>query len=309
MADSTARSRCGRRLRMNRPRAFKLPETPLILAGALGGPLIIFGYTPLRNALTLASQDTESTASELYQAVFRDGFSSAWVGGMVAAVPACPQFCMMGPFFHMAKELFGSNALAVFSSALCETAISYSSQSRNAQMAYNQEQLEAESGKQVPLAPPLRPFGPGVTPHFLRNIVAMSGIRILSGPCQQVMGRLPCLQLVPEAINQLLGDLVASLGAAVFSMPLNQLFNFAVTSPEYLAAHGNPFACTALALQFLDETYLIRNSDGHLIGLSPVILRDLFLRMVYVALLFASFAAIERIAKAMWKEIGAKHEE
>lgn len=273
----------------------------MILAGALGGPLIIFGYTPLRNALTLASQDTESTALELYQAVFRDGVSSAWVGGMIAAIPACPQFCMMGPFFHMANELLGSNILAVCSSAVCETLISFSSQSRNAQMAYNQEQAEAASGLQVPLAHPLRPFGPGVTPHVLRNIVAMSGIRILSGPCQTTMARLPCLQKAPESIKQLLGDFVASLCASALSMPLNQLFNFAVTSPEYLSANGSPTSCMVLSLQFLDETYLVRSSDGQFLGISPVILRDLFLRMVYGGILFASFAAIERIAKGLWR--------
>ena len=35
-----------------------LPEAPLFVAGGLGGPLVIGVLTPLRNALTLASQDS-----------------------------------------------------------------------------------------------------------------------------------------------------------------------------------------------------------------------------------------------------------
>ena len=66
------------------PFQVKLPDTPLILAGAFGGPLVpqttsmhaklpkllaclrfgIFLLTPLRNALTLASQNPDSSAEE-----------------------------------------------------------------------------------------------------------------------------------------------------------------------------------------------------------------------------------------------------
>eukprot|EP00971_Amphidinium_carterae_P013179 260043-Amphidinium_carterae.1 len=45
-------------------------------AGALGGPFVIFALTPLRNALTLASQDQESSAFELYGRTFQSGFAA-----------------------------------------------------------------------------------------------------------------------------------------------------------------------------------------------------------------------------------------
>ena len=37
--------------------SFKVPDTPLIAAGAVGGPFVMYATTPARNALTLASKD------------------------------------------------------------------------------------------------------------------------------------------------------------------------------------------------------------------------------------------------------------
>jgi len=183
-----ARSRLGRRVAAFRQslqtNKVPLPETPLVVAGALGGPFVIFVFTPLRNALTLAAKNTESSAGELYARVFQGGLQAGWTGGLVPVLPSCPQFCMMGPLFHLFRQSFNSVVLAVICSAILETCISYGSQTLNAQLAYNEEQLQAGSGLQVPLCNPMIPYGPGFLVHIMRNFVAMSGIRILSGPCQ-----------------------------------------------------------------------------------------------------------------------------
>lgn len=279
----------------------KFPETPLILAGALGGPFCIFFLTPLRNALTLASQDAESSAWELYQSVFHSGFSSGWTGGLAPVLPSCPQFCVMGPLFHFLKEALGSVAAAVCVSAIAETGISYGSQTLNAQLAFNREQLQTGRGAEVPLWNPLIPFGPGSTVHVARNIVALSGIRIFARPCQALIRRLLAVTGLglPDGLRQFLGDFVASLGSAILSAPLNQCYNFAVTSQAYV---DGTYAERAEELAgFLSRSYLVHDDSGSLVGLSPTLGRDLLMRCAYVATLYAIFSTIERFAVTLWK--------
>mmetsp|Transcript_81445 Transcript_81445/g.252782 ORF Transcript_81445/g.252782 Transcript_81445/m.252782 type:complete len:318 (+) Transcript_81445:79-1032(+) len=299
--DGGLRSRCFRRWCPRRltsaagPRV-KLPETPLILAGALGGPFCIFLYTPLRNALTLASQDAESYARQLYGSVFEGGFSSGWTGGAATVLPSCPQFCIMGPLFHFLRETLGSAVLAVLLCAFCETTISYGSQTLNAQMAYNLEQINAGTSLQVRLWNPLIPYGPGTVVHITRNIVALSGIRIFSKPCQaalQMMARKLGFQL-PVGVQNFVGDFVASLGAAVLSAPFNQVYNFAVTSQAYMDA--SPSGKLQKVFGFLRENYLFFNQEGEVVGLSSTLARDLCMRCAYVATLYTTFGAIERMA-------------
>jgi len=275
----------------------KLPETPLILAGALGGPLCIFCLTPLRNALTLASQDSSSTAPELYANVFASGFSAGWTGGLACVIPSCPQFIVMGPLFHFLKAATGSAAAAVPFCALAETFISYGSQTVNAQMAFNSEQDLAQSGNQVEVWNPLIPFGPGSSLHVLRNIVALSGMRIFSGPCQAM---LPGALRKTPALLQLLGDFIASMGSAILSAPLNQLYNFAVTTNAFLAA-ASATTKVELAIGFLDSQYFLHDASGAKVGISPTLPRDLVMRCAYVATLYAIFGAIERMFSAAWK--------
>lgn len=280
----------------------KLPDTPLILAGALGGPLCIFMTTPLRNALTLASQDPESSAWELYGSVFQAGFASGWTGGWAPVIPSCPQFCVLGPLFHFLNEYSGNVVLAVLMSAFVETAISYSSNTINAQMAFNHEQLMTGGGAGVPLWNPFSPFGPGSLMHVLRNVVALAGIRIFSSPCLKALGRTTKaagLEL-PDSVRLFLGDFIACMGAGMLSAPMNQLYNFAVTSNEYLASGLAEQA--HLLSEFLASAYLVHGRSGEVIGLSPTLPRDMFMRCSYVATIMALFAAIERTAVSFWKK-------
>lgn len=310
--EGVLRSRCLRRCCPRRSSGsdaggvkLSFPETPLVLAGALGGPFCIFVLTPLRNALTLASQDIESSAWKLYESTFQGGFTSGWTGGLAPVLPSCPQFCVMGPLFHFLKAATGSVVLAVLLSATAETTISYGSQTLNAQLAFNQEQLNAGTGLEVGLWNPLVPFGPGSTTHVIRNIVALSGIRIFSSPCQELLSKAAraCgIGELPDGARHFFGDLIASIGAAMLSAPLNQLYNFAVTSEAYLG--GDFTTRIEELLGFLARSYLVRSPEGDIVGLSPTLARDLFMRCAYVATLFTLFANIERAAVMLWKRRG-----
>lgn len=271
-----------------------------MLAGALGGPICVFLLTPLRNALTLASQDAESSALSLYQSVFRGGFTNGWTGGLAPVIPSCPQFCVMGPLFHFLKEVLGSIVFAVVLAAMAETTFSYGSQTLNAQLVFNRAQ-SLTGGSEIPLSNPFMPLGPGVSIHVMRNVVALSGIRIFSGPCQALITRASQLAGVELGIglSQFLGDFLASLGAAVCSAPLNQCYNFAVTSEAYKS--GGLALRTQELLDFLSRSYLSHGPAGEVTGLSRTLARDLFMRCAYVATLYAAFGAIERVAIFFWR--------
>lgn len=278
-----------------------------MIAGALGGPFCIFFLTPLRNALTLASQDAESTAGALYESVFQGGFTSGWTGGLVPVIPSCPQFCVMGPLYHFLNAMVGT-VLAVLLSAMCETLISYGSQTRNAQLAFNYDQLCAGTGLEVPLWNPLVPIGPGALPHVTRNVVAASGIRIFSGPCQSVLQKTTRAAGIslPDGVRQLVGDFIASIGSAILSAPLNQCFNYAVTSPAYM--NGSSLERLEELKGFLSRQYLEMGPDGEFLGLSSTLARDLLMRCAYVATLYTLFSAIERAAVSLWRRFSPRQE-
>eukprot|EP00425_Heterocapsa_triquetra_P013847 CAMPEP_0195126150 /NCGR_PEP_ID=MMETSP0448-20130528/134348_1 /TAXON_ID=66468 /ORGANISM="Heterocapsa triquestra, Strain CCMP 448" /LENGTH=152 /DNA_ID=CAMNT_0040163827 /DNA_START=20 /DNA_END=475 /DNA_ORIENTATION=+ len=152
---------------------------------------------------------------------------------------------------------------------MAETLISFASQTLNAQMA----QMELGAGLQVPLWSPFVLLGPGVTVHVLRNIVALSGIRIFSWPCQTaIMKLVGGHRLMPAGLIILLGDFVASLGAAVLSAPLNQCHNFAVCSGDYY--HGSPMERVSILLNFMGNNYLAHDADGRVVGLTATLPRD-----------------------------------
>jgi hypothetical protein len=294
------RSRCCRRLRESCPKV-RLPELPLILAGVIGGPCVIWGFTPMRNALSLAAADKDSSAWQIYRNTFPEGLSSGWVGGMPSAIAACPEFIVMGPLYHLVKDTFGSSALAVGLSGACESVITYGAQTRNAQMAYNQEQEHAgRASEAVPLADPLVPWGPGIVIQWFRNVVASSGIRVLNTAFTSALLRLSgaAAAAEPSAVVALVADILGMLGAACLSAPVNQLYNFAVTSQAYREASG-PAGWLELSCGFLDSTYVLRDEAGKAYGLTPTLARDLFLRCMYVANLYVCFALIERVFVAV----------
>lgn len=190
---------------------------PLLVAGGVGGPFVMLCVTPLRNALTIAATNTTSTTTQIYQQVFRNGIRGGWTGGLYPMVPAIPQFCVIGPMFHVFRDLFGgSTSAGLIATASTETLISFGAETRNAQMA---------SGVQKNLHNPLKPFGPGVAVHVTRNAVAMSGFRLLSQPIRDICGVKETAGFAAVA-----SDLVANLIASAISMPLHQLYGYTVVT-------------------------------------------------------------------------------
>jgi len=166
-------------------------------------------------------------------------------------------------------------------------------------MAFNADQALV-GGDEVPLWNPFLPWGPGSSAHVLRNIVALSGLRVFSAPCQAGLAQTAAalnMQLPLEA-QQFFGDFIASMGSAILSAPLNQLYNFAVTSKEFMGSET--VHKLALSKSFLADAYLVYAGD-QMVGISPTLGRDLFMRCAYIATLYALFGAIERFFVALWK--------
>mmetsp|Transcript_44980 Transcript_44980/g.104067 ORF Transcript_44980/g.104067 Transcript_44980/m.104067 type:complete len:317 (+) Transcript_44980:80-1030(+) len=273
-----------------------LPDTSLLLAGALGGPFVIASLTPLRNAMSIGAKDGNASALTLYSRVF--GYSAkspdlglggrlrvAYTGARVSMVAACPQFVAIGPAFHLFDAVV-PRPMALFSAALIETFITYGSQSRNAQLAFNAQCETVRGGAVVPLSQPWRPWGPGAAFFQARNVVGMSGIRLLSPPLQDALkGVIPS-----RGPRQLASDMLATASTCVVSMPLNLSWTYVVTTPEL--ANAPAWKRGAAALDFMRRQFLSQSGKG----LSKVAMRDFGLRCVYVASLFTMFRSIERVA-------------
>lgn len=268
-----------------------LPEPPLMLAGALGGPLIIGCLTPLRNACTLAAQDSTSTARQIFGKVFTHGLSRGWTGAATPAAAAVVQFTTLGPGYFIYLNLLGSSTAAVAAGALTESLVIYAPSTRNAQLINN---AVASSVKKVPVRP-LYPVGPGFTALVLRNISSNAGIRVLSTPLTDALSLLTSSKTKETSTSgfcRIGGDFLASVLCGAVSMPFNQLFNFQVTSAASLAA--SPSERIQLGLDFLKKQYFTSSHRGSL-QLSRIVLRDTGLRSLYIGCLFSSYAALERM--------------
>lgn len=268
-----------------------LPEPPLLAAGALGGPVVIASLTPLRNAMSNAAQDQASSLPRLYlNAVGGSGASLlarlriGFTGAMVSAGPAVPQWTIIGPFFH-ALHLHLPTPLALLGTATLETFITFGSQTRNAQMAYNIQAPEAR----VPLSNIVRPWGPGAPFYVLRNACGMAGIRWLSPPLQQALQ-----PILPSGPREVASDMTASMLTCVVSAPLNACWSYLVTTPSTWKM--SLAECTRALLPFLRRQYLDETGSR----LSPLAVRDLSVRCVYIASCFSLFSGIERLAVALW---------
>lgn len=269
-----------------------LPEPALLAAGFIGGPLIIGGLTPLRNASTLAAQDTHSGVIQIYRRVFAAGVRSGWVGMRAPMAPASLQFTLLGPGFHVASGIFGHAAPAVTAVALVESWLTYAPSTRNAQVAHNSS---VGTSKQVPLRP-LRLMGPGFEWLFLRSICANAGIRVLSGPITSTLERLSAKvsgEDKPPRGLKMVGDLLASMSCGALSMPFNQLYANQVTTAA--AMRAGPVERLSMGLEFLKSQYLVRSASGQ-VRLSHAVIRDAALRSLYIGCVFTSFAAAERAA-------------
>ena len=254
-------------------------STALLVAGALGGPFTIGLYTPLRNAITLGAKDSCAAAAALYQRTVKHGFlRGGYAGWLSPTVFSCPQFIAIGPLYHVYAGLVGAD-LAVVPTAITESTISFGSQARNAQIAYN---LSVRPARRVALQAPWDPRGAGFVPHSMRNMCAMSGIRSLSPPLRTVLGADDTKPMLSFA-----ADFVASILAAAVSMPFNQMFNYLTTTPASARADGVLRACLA----FLRVQYLTPSGS-----LSHTVVRDAFMRCAYIAPQLSTFSAIERCA-------------
>lgn len=276
-----------------------VPDTPLLFAGAIGGPCVMLGVTPFRNALSIAANDTTSSVGQVYKEVFRRG---GWTGGLYPMVPAVPQFCVVGPMFHVFKDILGGSKSAVAATALCETMFAYGAETRNAQMA-----AHGAKSSGVRFHNPIVPFGPGVLIHYSRNILAMSGLRVLSDPCRRTLtAACESVGISGETVNGALfvvADLAANLLASAVSMPLHQLYGFTVTQAAALHPDkSNPSVHeqVAEARRFLRRQFLVPGTNR----ISRLAWRDIVLRCSYNATIFTVFGLIERTCVGVWKERG-----
>eukprot|EP00940_MAST-03C_sp_MAST-3C-sp2_P002342 g2342.t1 len=213
-------------------------------------------------------------------------------------IPAVPQFCVIGPMFHVFRDMFGgSSAAAVFATATCETLLAYGAETRNAQLAV--------CGKNAQLHNPLRPFGPGVSIHLARNALAMSGLRVLSDPCRRSLSTV-CDMIgikINDGVRTVVADLGANLIASALSMPLHQLYGFTVIEA---AKRDNSKPKPSIreqitsAQSYLRRQFLVPGSNR----ISRLAWRDIVLRCSYNATIYTVYGAIERSSVALWKERG-----
>jgi len=264
-----------------------VPQPPLLAAGALGGPFVIGSLTPLRNVMSNAAQDQQSTFLQLYRKVIGSPSLSAvqqlrvaYTGALVSVPPACPQWCMIGPFFHLLHTVLPTPA-AILGTACLETSITFGSQTRNVQMAYNVQAPKTP----VPLSPIIRPWGPGAPFYVLRNCCGMAGIRWFSPPLQNMLQ-----PVLPSGPREVVADMTACMATCVASAPLNACWSYTVTTPA-MWSMGFPARVAAIT-SFLRTQYL--DSTGT--RLSRLAMRDLGVRCVYVSCCFTMFRGIERLS-------------
>jgi len=273
-----------------------IPPPPLAAAGALGGPVVIASLTPLRNAMSNAAKDQTSSLSRLYLHAFGGSGASlatrlrvGFTGAMVSAGPAVPQWTIIGPFFH-ALHSYLPTPFALLGTATLETFITFGSQTRNVQMAYNVQAPNVQAAT-VPLSNIVRPWGPGAPFFVLRNACGMAGIRMFSPPIQEVL-----TPVVPSGPREILSDMLASFATCLVSAPLNLCWSYVVTTPATWSMTSLELRETLVA--FLNRQYLEHGPSGT--RLSRIAARDLGVRCIYIACVFSMFSGIERLALAYW---------
>jgi hypothetical protein len=171
--------------------------------------------------------------------------------------------------------------------SLTETAIVYGAETCNAQMATNAK----TPGTIKNVHPSWKPFGPGFSIHFARNIIATAGLRMFCQPCTAVIEKVAGKS---NALTTLGGDFSGNVMAACLSAPVHQLYGFTVTNPE--CADMTMSQYKARAVQFLKDQYLVPGTSK----LSPVVPRDLFMRSMYVAVAYTMYSTLERTLVANW---------
>lgn len=268
-----------------------LPDKPLLISGAFGGPFVVFTLTPLRNALTLASQDRVSSTLQIYKQCFNGGFKRGWTGGVYPSIPAVPQFVTLGPLYHVYTGLVGPYA-ALWMTAATESAFTFGAHSRNAQMAYNES---VPPNKRITrISSTFTLIGPGIIPHICRNCVGMTGIRVFSKPVRAELDKI--FPTASEKAKRTASDFLGSLISGVLSTPFNQMFNFFATSNAH---HLSRVDRLKMAKEFLKGQYLVKTESGA-IRPSKIMMRDVALRSIYSMGLFGIYATFERNLVDYW---------
>lgn len=267
--------------------SLKFPETSVIVAGGVGGPLVYFTVTPFRNACTLGATNSTAGALELYGQVFARGFTRGWAGGIYPSMYACPTFITLGPAYHAFKSVVGVPG-AVVAAACMESLILFGAETTNAQMAKN----EKVPGTIKSLQPSWKPFGPGLGLHISRNILATAGLRMFCTPCtwalEKVAGK--------GSMTTIGGDFAGNVISACMTAPVHQLYGFTCTTPELADLSGSEKR--ARMISFLKDQYFVM--DGGKTRLSSNVPRDLFMRAAYVATLYTMYSTLERTMIAYW---------
>ncbi|CAE7360459.1 DPOL, partial [Symbiodinium pilosum] len=196
------------------------------------------------------------------------------------------------------------SAVASFGASLVETMLTFGSQSRNAQMAYNNSfvmfaSVTDGSRKNVPLTRVQDVWGPGAEALLVRNFLSVMAVRSLSPWLKE---RIPGESRAKAALC----DVSSSLVTCTVTAPVHQLFNFLATTPE--AKQVSLARRASMARKFLREQYFVPLPREVMITdfsrpppqqeyswrISPVALRDFGMRSVYITTVFTLFVAFER---------------
>jgi len=269
--------------------ALKIPDTPVIVAGGIGGPSVMLTVTPMRNALTLGATSSTSSAAQLYGQVFSRGFLRGWTGGIYPAMAACPQFLCLGPAYHMYAGV-GGVPFGVVAAGFTESMIVYGAETANAQMAMNMK----KPGAIQTLQPAYKPYGPGVSIYIARNVISTAGLRLFCSPCTAAIESLTGKKNVATQIG---GDFTGNVIAACLSMPMHQLYGFIVTTPDLW---DKPFAEQKQRMVGFLKGHFLTKSESGAVRLSSTIPRDLFMRSMYIAIAYTMFSTLERTLVAYW---------
>jgi len=204
------------------------------------------------------------------------------------AAAACPGFLVVGPMFHLYNGVVGNVGVACLLTATNEAAIFCGSETKNAQVAFNNAQ-PAGAPRIARLHNPLNPLGPGFHIMVLRNMVGMSGIRVFGEPCQQLVSKVA--PSVPKQARQFLGDFMANVVVNAASAPIHQAYSYCATQGTLSKQEGAPVS----VWQFLKKQYLTEQGT-----LSRIAARDIGLRVAYNGTIMTLFGMTERLAVAYW---------
>lgn len=265
--------------------SIKLPETPVMVAGAFGGPAVMMLVTPARNALTLGATNSKAGAVELYRSVFRAG---GWTGGIYPAVAACPQFLSLGPAYHLYHSFAGTVGAVALTGAT-ETLIIYGSETCNAQMAKNSK----SPGSFANVHPAWKPFGIGMSLNLARNILAVAGLRLFCTPCTMAVEKVTGQS---NGMTGLAGDFGGNILGACVTAPVHQLYGFTVTTPEMATLSSGEKIERMKG--FLRDQYT-ETKEGK-VRLSSVVPRDLLMRSAYIATAYTLYSTLEKTLVKNW---------